>query len=198
MSSQRRVQRTRTEILDRAWILISEQGADVSLDKIAKTAGVSRQSIYDHFGSRGGLILALVRRTDERLDIESSLFAAFELNDPQQRLKETIDVWIRFVQAIYPVATDLIRLRKTDEDASAAWEDRMSDLRTWLKVLTKSLQKDGALQPVWSAQTASEFLWASFSVQMWGLLTEECGWDAQDASNVLKRTLCQTLLNPES
>ncbi|MBN9670907.1 TetR/AcrR family transcriptional regulator [Roseibium aggregatum] len=194
MSSQRRVQRTRNEILDRAWSLISEQGAEVSLGEIAKAAGVSRQSVYDHFGSRGGLILALVRRADERLDIKNSLFTAFDLQDPEERLRVTIDVWICFVREIYPVASDLIRLRKTDEDASAAWEDRMSDLRAWLKVLTSSLENDRALQPVWSAQTASEFLWASFSVQVWGLLTEDCRWSTQDASSVLKRTLCQTLL----
>lgn len=54
MSSQARVQRTRAEILDSAWTLISQRGADVSLAEIAKAAKISRQSVYDHFGSRGG------------------------------------------------------------------------------------------------------------------------------------------------
>jgi len=194
VSSVDRVARTRAEILDSAWDLISERGAEVSLAQIAGAAGISRQSVYDHFGSRGGLILALVRRADERLDIKARFDTAFETCAPVQRLEATIDVWISFVQEIYPVASDLIRLRSTDADASAAWEDRMSELRAWLLVLTGSLERDDALQPDWSAKQASDYLWASFSVQAWGLLTRDCGWSEDAALKILKRTICQALL----
>ncbi|KZM48674.1 hypothetical protein OA90_19545 [Labrenzia sp. OB1] len=166
----------------------------MSLAEIAKAVGVSRQSVYDHFGSRGGLILALVRRTDERLDIKARFDEAIEKYDPAQRLEAVIEVWIRFVQEIYPVASDLIRLRTTDADASAAWEDRMSELRQWLANLTGSLERDGALQVDWSAKMAADYLWASFSVQAWGLLTRDCGWSEERALEVLKRTICQALL----
>jgi AcrR family transcriptional regulator len=194
VSSQARLQRTRTEILDRAWDLISEKGAEVSLAEIGKAARISRQSVYDHFGSRGGLILALVRRADDRLDIKARFHAAFDNAEPEKRLEATIEVWIHFVQEIYPVATDLIRLRSTDEAASVAWEDRMSELRQWLLELTRSLERDGALQAVWSAKTASEYLWAAFSVQSWGLLTKDCGWSEIEAKETLTRTICQVLL----
>jgi AcrR family transcriptional regulator len=194
VSSQARLQRTRTEILDRAWDLISEKGAEVSLAEIGKAARISRQSVYDHFGSRGGLILALVRRADDRLDIKARFHAAFDNAEPEKRLEATIEVWIQFVQEIYPVATDLIRLRSTDEAASVAWEDRMFELRQWLLELTRSLERDGALQAVWSAKMASEYLWAAFSVQSWGLLTKDCGWSEIEAKETLTRTICQVLL----
>ncbi|MES0809208.1 TetR/AcrR family transcriptional regulator [Roseibium sp. SCPC15] len=197
MSSSGKLQRTRKEILDCAWSLIVQRGAEVSLAEIGKAAGISRQSVYDHFGSRGGLLLALVRRADERLEIKARLFAAFEEADPELRLQATIDVWISFVQEIFPVATDLIRLRTTDEAASGAWEDRMSELREWLLVLTRSLEKDRALHEQWTAEAASEFLWASFSVQIWGLLTVDCKWPVDEALATLKRTSCQTLLGRE-
>lgn len=196
VSSAGRVARTRAEILDSAWDLISDRGAEVSLAEIAKAARISRQSVYDHFGSRGGLILALVRRTDERLDIKARFDKAFDEGNPAQRLDATVEVWIRFVQEIYPVASDLIRLRSTDADASAAWEDRMSELRQWLEGLTRSLERDGALQAAWSAEAAADYLWASFSVQTWGLLTRDCGWPEEKALDVLKRTIRQALLRP--
>lgn len=198
VSSGGRVARTRADILDRAWELISERGAEVSLAQIAKAAGISRQSVYDHFGSRGGLLLGLVRRTDERLDIKARFHAAFEEEDPHRRLTASIEVWIRFVQEIYPVASDLIRLRTTDADASAAWEDRMNELRDWLRELTGSLERDNALQTVWSKEAAADYLWASFSVQTWGLLTRDCGWPESSALEVLKRTICQALLRSGS
>ena len=124
-----RIEKTREDILDAAWDLISVEGADVSVARIAKSAGISRQSVYDHFGTRGGMIFAMVRRIDERLSIKEELFAAFEKPDPRARLAITIDTWIDFVKEIYPVATDLIRLRATDQDVANAWEDRMSELK---------------------------------------------------------------------
>lgn len=195
MSSSRRLQKTRAEILDAAWALVSVKGAEVSLQEIAKAAGISRQSVYDHFGSRGGLLMALVRRADDRFDIKNGLFEAFGRADPVERLDITIDVWIDFVERIFPVATDLIRLRATDADASAAWEDRMADLRSWLVVLTESLEKDGALAAGWTARTAAEYLWAAFSVQMWGMLTKECAWPADQARAVLRQTIRQALFS---
>ncbi|MDG1826246.1 MAG: TetR/AcrR family transcriptional regulator, partial [Henriciella sp.] len=63
--------------MDSAWDLVAKEGADVSLATIAKAAGISRQSIYDHFGSRGGMLIALVRRADDRLSIKDGLFNAF-------------------------------------------------------------------------------------------------------------------------
>ena len=34
--------------------------------EIAKAAGVSRQAVYLHFGTRGGMLMALVKRADRR------------------------------------------------------------------------------------------------------------------------------------
>jgi AcrR family transcriptional regulator len=193
----RNVEQTRADILDAAWDLISVEGADASLARIAKAAGITRQSVYDHFGSRGGMIMAMVRRVDERLEIKERLFTAFQEPNPHTRVKKTIDVWTAFVQEIYSVASDLIRLRATDRDAASAWEDRMSELRQWLLELAKTLKREGALQPHWTAKSASEYLWSSFSVQIWGLFTEDCGWTNNQARAVLRRTIPQNLLIAE-
>lgn len=192
--SSKRQGRTREEILDAAWALVSEKGAEVSIADIAKAAGISRQSVYLHFGTRGGLLMALVRRADDRFEIKERLFACFDIADPQERLQASIRVWIDFVLKIHPVAKDLVRLRETDQDAAAAWEDRMSDLRDWLTILIQSLKSDNALSDDWSIQEASEYLWASFSVQMWSLLTLDCQWSRDRAETVLVRTITKTLL----
>ncbi len=194
MSSKPVSTETKTHILDAAWDLVSEEGAEVSLQEIATAAGVSRQAVYLHFGSRSGLLMALVKRADERFEIEERLFSSFAVADPRDRLETTIRVWIDFVMTIFPVASDLIRLRETDEAASAAWEDRMAELRRWLNVLAVSLEKDGALAPDWKAQEAAEYLWAAFSVQVWGLLTKDCKWSARKATRILSRAICRALL----
>ena len=194
MSRKAASQQTRTDILDAAWDLISEQGAEVSMSLIAEAAGVSRQAVHLHFGTRGGMLTAMVRRVDERLKIKERMFAAFEIEDPEGRLDKVISVWLDFVQDIYPVANDLIRLRETDADAANAWEDRMADLRSWLTVLVRSLKSDGALAPEWTGREATEYLWAAFSVQIWGLLVHDCQWRPNRSVAVLRSSIKKVLL----
>ena len=196
MSSTSKRTRTRTEILDVAWALISEHGAGVSVAEIARAAGISRQSVYLHFGSRGGLLIALVRRADERFEIRERLFDSFQTPDPHRRLRAAIEVWLDFLPRISPVARDLIRLRTTDPDAAAAWEDRMADLRTWLTQLIASIDRDGALADGWSVQEAAEYLWAAMSMQVWSLLVDDCAWTQNRAGTALVHALQAALLTP--
>ena len=194
VSRNSRGNRTRAEILDKAWDLISEQGADAKISEIAKAVGVSRQAIYVHFNSRGGLLVELVKRADERFEIKEAFDAALAIDDPKDRLIATLDAWLVFVPKIYPVAKDLIRLQDTDPEASIAWNDRMSDLRRWLLTLSKSLRRDGALKTSWTPEKASQFFWTQSSVQAWGLLRYECGWSEKEIAGRLKDSLVSTLL----
>ena len=199
MSSTNRSTRTSIEILDTAWDLIAEHGADVSMSQIAKAVGISRQAVYLHFGTRGGLLMALVKRADERFEIREDLFAAMKIDKPSDRLEACLQVWFAFVEKILPVAKDLIRLRATDADAAAAWDDRMSDLRSWLRQLITSLQTDKALATGWTVDEATDYLWVSSSVHVWDLFVVERGWKQDRTADVLRRTISATLLRqPEN
>jgi AcrR family transcriptional regulator len=56
---QAEVDRTRSRILAAARSLVSELGPESSLGKVAARAGVSRITVYNQFGSKGGLLEAL-------------------------------------------------------------------------------------------------------------------------------------------
>lgn len=60
-------QARREPLLNTAVTIVRTQGADgLTLVTLAEAAGVSRPIVYDHFGTRPGLLLALYRRLDER------------------------------------------------------------------------------------------------------------------------------------
>jgi AcrR family transcriptional regulator len=60
-------QARREQLLDTAMAMVRSEGADaLTLVTLAEAAGVSRPIVYDHFGTRPGLLLALYRRLDER------------------------------------------------------------------------------------------------------------------------------------
>lgn len=194
VSKNGKSERTRHDILDTAWTLIARRGADISLSEIAAAVGITRQSIYVHFGSRGGLLVALVRRADERADIEKKFVGALATKDAKERLEACLDVWLRFVPEIYPVARDLIRLRHGDAEAATAWEDRMTDLRGMFSTLALSLRADHALAAHWTPARAADFMWASSSVESWGLLIQDCGWNPSKAAKSIKYALSRSLL----
>lgn len=60
-------QARREQLLDTAAAIVRTRAADgLTLVTLAEAAGVSRPIVYDHFGTRPGLLLALHRRLDER------------------------------------------------------------------------------------------------------------------------------------
>ena len=55
------------QLLDVARALIREEGSDaLSLGRLAEAAGVTKPVVYDHFGTRAGLLLALYEEFDSR------------------------------------------------------------------------------------------------------------------------------------
>lgn len=59
------------QLLDVAWRLAREEGTDaLTLPRIAEEAGVTKPLIYDHFGTRNGLLTALYQDFDARQTAE--------------------------------------------------------------------------------------------------------------------------------
>ncbi|GAA1687992.1 TetR/AcrR family transcriptional regulator [Nonomuraea maheshkhaliensis] len=57
----------REQLLDTAMAIVRVHGTDsLTLLSLAEAAGVSRPIVYDHFGTRSGLLIALYRRLEER------------------------------------------------------------------------------------------------------------------------------------
>ncbi|QXI31183.1 TetR/AcrR family transcriptional regulator [Pseudomonas vanderleydeniana] len=65
--------RTR-QLLEASWTLIGDEGTDaLTLGRLAEVAGVTKPLVYDHFGTRNGLLAALYQDYDIR---QTALFDA--------------------------------------------------------------------------------------------------------------------------
>ncbi|MBA1276062.1 TetR/AcrR family transcriptional regulator [Stutzerimonas azotifigens] len=55
------------QLLETAWQLVREEGTEaLTLGRLAERSGVTKPLVYDHFGTRAGLLVALYRDFDER------------------------------------------------------------------------------------------------------------------------------------
>ncbi len=193
-NSSPRAVRTRREILDAAWGLIGERGAQVSMAEVGQAVGMTRQSVYLHFGSRAGLLMALVHRADERFEIFEQLESALDVEEGRARFDACLGVWLDFVPQIHPVARHLIRLRAEDEAAAEAWGDRVKIQVQLFRLLVRSLRADGLLDAGWTVPRATDYLWAGCSVQVWELLVVDRGWSHAQARTAIRTGLSKAIL----
>jgi AcrR family transcriptional regulator len=91
----------REQLLDATLALIAEKGYEsVSMEGIARKAGVTKPVVYDLFGSLADLLEALLDREEERalLQLAELLPQPEENADPARLLVEGLDAFLRAVE----------------------------------------------------------------------------------------------------
>ena len=127
--------------------LLADGYADLSTRKVAAEAGVPLSQIHYHFGSRKGLVLALLERENELLiGRQRALFG------------QVTPLWQRYEQACDFLEQDLASgyVRILQEMIAAGWSDESIAGRVraavdgWRRTLTEVVERDlgdGPLSP---------------------------------------------------
>ncbi len=193
---------TRERILETTWRLLERQrGQGLRLEDIAKAAGVSRQAIYLHFGSRTELFIATARYVDQvhRLPEHiERIQQACMAGGGVAGMKEIIAFWGNYLPEIYESAKALLALRETDEAAAAAWADRMEGFYQGCLSTIQQVAQEGLLAPLWTVETAVEFFWGLLSIEVWERLVIERGWSHAQYIERMQWTVERALLRPQS
>ncbi len=185
---------TRTAILDAALQLLESGGYHaVGLEAVARSAGVSRQAIYLHFGSKVNLLKALTDALNEKY-----VFPAFERCGVWASASgiEALDAWVEVVALTTPrilaVVNALDVARRSDPDAEAIWQGPSSGRYADCLRITRWLADDGALAHGWQSADAARFLWAATSIRVFEDLTLH-GWSARRYTQHVQRSLRSVL-----
>ena len=185
---------TRISLLEAAWQLVGERGVGgVTLAEIAATAGVTRQSVYLHFGSRAGLLIEMVRHRDRTSATVRRMLAAAEEAHTESGFSRFTRLWFRHVAAILPVARAIEAASASDADAAAAWQDRMGSLRAVLSGIIERLANSGRLDSGWTRDEATDWLWSRAHIDVWHQLVVERHWNPNNLVNRVTGSLWQEL-----
>ncbi|MFE1591178.1 TetR/AcrR family transcriptional regulator [Nocardia sp. NPDC058705] len=122
----------REQLLDTALTLVREHGTDgLTLATLAEAAGVSRPIVYDHFGTRPELLLALYRQLDER--------HRFTSEQAVRDAAPTIDEIARVMSSAYfacatemPEFDAISAALKGNPDIGAIQRDMLDSYRDWM------------------------------------------------------------------
>jgi AcrR family transcriptional regulator len=150
----------------------------VSLDRIAAEAGVSRQTIYAQFGSKRGVLQALVEHI-ERESYGVGIREGLEgIHDPVYTLRNSIKHQANFFERNADLLRTFYAQAVSDSDFRAVWEDRLQERWDALNWLVEMLARDGKLAEGWTAKDATDWLWSLTGFRMYEELVIERGWTA--------------------
>ncbi len=87
----------RSQLLDVGRALFADRGFDgTSVEEVAARAGVTKPVVYDHFGGKDGLFVAVVDR--EVTDLLARFAAALDGDDPRRLLEQATLVLLSYVE----------------------------------------------------------------------------------------------------
>jgi AcrR family transcriptional regulator len=175
--------------------LAGSQASAVRMSDIAKQAGISRQAVYLHFPTRTELLIATTRYIDEVKDIDARLVKSRSASKGLERLEAFVEAWGNYIPEIYGVASAFIAMQTKDEEAGAAWDDRMGAVRHGCEAAVEALARDGRLTLSLSTSEATDLLWGQLSVENWELLRHRCGWTQARYIDVLQQTVRAMLVD---
>lgn len=183
---------TRQRILKSTWSLLEKgAGGAVRMSDIAKAAKISRQALYLHFPNRAELLFATTRYLDEVYDVESMLVASRTAKTGTERLREWVDVWGNYIPKIYGIAKALMAMMDSDDEAKAAWNDRLQAVRHGCAAVITALRADGMLVESLSEQEATDSLMALLSVPAWEHLRLGCEWSQDRYIEVMQEMVAR-------
>ena len=170
--------------------------AALTMEAVARAAGVSRVSIYDHFGDRSGLIEALTWRMFQQHDVGRVRQARLQ-DDVRRSLVGFVRENTRYQYSFGPRAMKLLRVAMDDPDAAKVVRlVYIESRRASIRELIDRLDDAGELAKGWSVERATDALMVITSLESLEGLITHAALDPDSAADVLAG-LAEALLPPE-
>jgi AcrR family transcriptional regulator len=167
----------------------------ISLDQVARDAGVARSTVYLVFGSRAGLFVALVHDLWERTGL-ARLTEAVAHPDAREHLRGGIRAASQMFAAERDVWATLWAMARLDPDGLGPAVALMEQERAGgMAHVAQRLHDQGVLLPELTVEEAADVLWVLTSFEAYDLLATRRGLGHDDAVSRLigaaERSTCR-------
>ncbi len=163
-----------------------------TVEDVARRAGVARATLYQHFGSRLGLVDALCETFDENPAL-IAIRKAVVLEDPGAALDQTIANCVRFWASEEGVLQPLYGVAAVDPSAGALVERQTADRKNELERLLRNLRGQGRVAAGVNDRRGLALLLVLTSFETFEELRRRAGLSERDVAATLQAT-ARTLL----
>lgn len=127
-------------ILTTAEMLLAERSfAEISIDDLAKGAGISRPTFYFYFRSKEAVLLSLLDRVSAEAAGIAKGFVERLPDDPATFWREAIGAYFRTFREHQPVAIACAQARVTSAEVSELWSSMMAG---WMRYTEQAIQRE--------------------------------------------------------
>lgn len=156
--------------------------AELSVDRIAAEAGVSVQTIYTHFGSKGRLLMAVV----DEVQRDAGLYAGFERvwasADGETALRRMVEATFALWHRAWPFVEFTVRARRSDPVVRDQLRFIDSMRHAHLRSIVDRIAEEGRLPGDRTAAEATDLAFALTTPTVYEDLVAVRGWSAEAAT----------------
>jgi AcrR family transcriptional regulator len=196
-NSQKREQgaeQTRLRVLEAARsLLLEESYPDISVDQIAEKSGVARATIYLQFGSKLGVLQALVEYIDA-IGLKDLFGAMDSAANSVEALHKSIPPALAFSHRYARLLRTFRAQAVSDTDFRTVLQERLQQRRQNIGRLVEWLHREGKLAEGWSVNDATDYLSAIGGFPIYDELVNEQGWTLEQLSRRTLDTIDRVLL----
>jgi AcrR family transcriptional regulator len=187
---------TRQRILEATRKLMATRGFEgASIAAIAKSAKVAVPTVYATFGSKRGIVSALLDNARFGPAYQEHVSKARQSEDPAERLRFAAGIARRIFDAERDEVAFLWKTGAIAPELAVKQKDLERRRHTAQQSLIELLAKSGRLREGLAATTAGDILWTLTSQAIYTQLVAECNWTSQRYEDWLADALIRELLS---
>lgn len=199
-AAARRVARrneTRARIIAAARELIPAADVSVPVIAIARHAGVAIQTVYDQFGSKGDLLIAVVNDVQGSLGLFAAFREVFRSPDGEQAMRRMISATLIFWDRAWPYIGFMLRARRVDPVVAREMDfiDRIRHAHYW--AITRRLEEEGRLRAGRGAVAAADQAFALTIPTVFEELAVRRGQSLDEAIDAVTQAVLGMILDPD-
>ena len=187
---------TRARILAAARELIPTAETSLPVAAIARHAGVAVQTIYDQFGSKGGLLIAVIGDVQDSLGLFDAFGRVFRSPDGEEAMRRMIETTVSFWERAWPYLAFVLRARRVDPVVIREMEfiDRLRHAHYW--AIAKRIEDEGRIRGGRSADWAADQAFALTIPSVYEALAVQRSRSTAEVIETVTAAVLAVLLEP--
>ena len=187
---------TRARVLAAARELIPVAGVSLPVTAIARHAGVAIQTVYDQFGSKGGLLIAVIEDVQRSFGLFDAFRAVFRSPDGEAAMRRMIAATVAFWGEAWPYLEFLLRARRIDPVVAREMDyiDRLRHAHFW--AIAERLEQEGRLRVGVTADAATDRAFALTTPAVYEELAVRRASTPESAIETITTAVLAVILEP--
>jgi AcrR family transcriptional regulator len=179
-----------------ATLRLLADGERLTYDALARSAGVSRQTLYTYFPTRAELLVATADHARTAAGADAATQEIYEAPSAVGALRALVAFHVAFVPPVLPAYIAVERERSVDPEVDAAFRARSAGRHCVVRLVATRLAAEHALASPWTVDTATDLIHALTTGTSTALFMHDARWTVEELRDRLTVTLERTLLNP--